>query len=133
VAMLDATQPGDVTFVAEEGVEVKEGDLLFEVSDRFAKLKVDQAKIAVDYAELQLEEAQQLTELYKLQIKQQQAAIKSVDHEIAETELKKTNALDAAKDESNAKRESIKNAFDFGLAKLGEKKKAEDARLKQIE
>jgi multidrug resistance efflux pump len=131
VAQLDAKQSGDVTKVEKENVPVKKGDLLLQVNDKFAQLKVAQAKIALNVAELQLKEAEDLTELYKLQKEQQQAAINGVNSKIKLEKLKEETALKTVGME-DPKYKSIQEQYEQIFVQLNESLKAENAKLKQL-
>lgn len=131
VAGLYPKQFGDIVKLAAENAMVEKGDVLLQIDDKLARIKIQQAEAAVKAAEQQLAEAKQLPELHKLQAEQQQAAIKAVESEIEKTKLDKKIKLKGLVDA-----ELIKNSeafYQFALDQLAEKKKAEESKLKQIQ
>ena len=124
-------QPGTVDMVVAENTPVKKDQVLLQVDDRMAQLKVKEADIAVQHADAVYKEALKLPELYKLQKAQQQAAINAVQKEIDELKAERESRLKSL-NEKDPIYKSVVERFDFGLSKLDEKKKAEQARLGQI-
>jgi multidrug resistance efflux pump len=131
-ARLYPTQFGRVVEVKPENYQVKEtGEVLLQIDDKLAKLDVEKAKAAVKVAQNQLAEALHLPEFYKLQKERQNFAIAAIDHEITKLKLEEKTAL-ASLIKDDPKTKNIKELFKEGLALLGEKKKAEEAKLKQL-
>jgi multidrug resistance efflux pump len=131
-ARLYPTQFGRVVEVMPESYQVKQaGEVLLQIDDKLAKLDVEKAKAAVKVAVNQLAEAKQLTEFYKLQKEQQEAAIRALDHEKTTLELKRDREVLPLDNPKLV--ETIKKFYVQGLAQLDEKKKAETAKLKQLE
>lgn len=113
VAALDPRQAGNVAFVIAENKKATKGELLLQIDDRIARLKVKAA-------EQQLEEAQQLPKLYEEQYKEAQATL---DFAVREAQsrintLKKTEGSAAQIEEAQQQ--------------LADKKKAGEARVEQI-
>ncbi len=132
VTPLSPKQFGNVVSVTAENTDVKQGDVLLQVDDALAQLTVDLAKAEVTAGERLLDEARLLTEHYKLQREQQQAALRSIDSEIKELALDKKSKLDSLGDIPSLKK-TLEARYAEGATKLEEKKKAEHAKLKQIE
>lgn len=132
VRNLDPSQFGLIDKVEAENVTVEEGAVLLQVNDAIANWKVAQARAALKAAEQQFAEAQQLPEYYKQQKVQQSALIKSIELEIEEIKLDRDSQLRSL-DEKSAQYKTAYQKFAKGLDKLAEKKKAEEAKLKQLE
>ncbi len=128
----NATQLGDIVEVKPENTPMKAGDVLLQVNDRLAQLKLEQAKEAVKAAEQQLAEARQLPEFYKLQKDQQKSMIKSFQLEIDELKLKRDRDLSTL-DEAQPAYKTAKQFYATGLDKLAERVKAENAKLQQLD
>jgi multidrug resistance efflux pump len=131
IAPLYPKQFGDIKELVRENTPVKKGEVLLQVNDAMAKLKVEEARADVKAGEQQVAEARHLTKFYELQREQQSAAIRALSHEVASLELKRdreTLPLDNKQLVS-----TIQKFYVESLAQLGEKKKAEQAKLKQIE
>jgi hypothetical protein len=113
VAALDPRQFGDVIDLKPENAEVKKGDILLQVDDTVAQLKVKAAR-------LQLTEAKHLTELYEQQaIEYRETLAFSLREARRDLERLKANGSPA----------QIKEAEQL----LAEKERAGKAKLKQIE
>ncbi len=123
-------QLGDIAFVVAENSKVKEGQVLLQINDALAQLKLKEAVLAVKAAKLQRDDAENLRKLYPLQAEQQKAAIAAVDEEIKEVQKDRDSKLKTLKGEPIFA--TVEERYGFALAKLAEKRKAEDARLKQI-
>jgi multidrug resistance efflux pump len=135
IAGLYPRQFGSVKDIARENKQVDKGDVLLQVEDQMAILKARQAAALVNVAEKQLAEAKLLPQLYKLQIEQQQAMVKSIDEEIAHTESEKKRQLELIRSDSpnDPRIKNVTESYRSGIAKLNEKKKSEQAKLKQIQ
>jgi biotin carboxyl carrier protein len=139
VAFLYPRQYGNVVYLHDESekskdgaaVEVKEGELLLQVDDALAKLKVEEAKADVDAGEQQFKEAQKLPQLYKLQQETQQSAIKSAQSEIERFDLELKSKLDPL-DPSSALAKIYRDLAKTGADQLNEKKNVEEKKLAQI-
>ncbi|MBM3992901.1 MAG: HlyD family efflux transporter periplasmic adaptor subunit [Planctomycetes bacterium] len=133
VAKLYPRQFGDVTDVLPENTHVDTpGKVLLQVNDALARLDVKRAEADVTAAEKQLAEARKLPDLYKLQAEQQEALIRSIGHERSNLEQKRDREIRSLPDPESKLAETIKKLYTEGLAQLDEKKKAEEAKLKQI-
>ena len=132
VAALYPKQFGDVVKLVSENTKVKEGEVLLQVQDKMAESKVDEAKAAVKAAEQQVAEAKQLPEFNKLQKEQQVAMIKSIDFEVDKLQKERKTKEDSV-EKSSPLYKTIQELYNSGIAQLGEKKKAEQAKLKQLE
>ena len=134
VALLYPSQFGRVVDVKAEDakVKVKQGDVLLQIDDAIPALKVREAAQDIKAGEVQLEEAKQLTRLYQLQKDQQVSAIKAIDSEIEKTKSERASKLDTL-DKTSRLYENVVSLYKFALEQLAEKKKSEEARLKQIE
>jgi biotin carboxyl carrier protein len=124
-------QYGRIDKLIPENTKVNAGDVLLQVDDAMAQLKVKQAELAVKAAMLQRDEAGKLPELYKLQAAQQQASLNSVEKEIEELKRERDRQLRQL-GEKDPVYKTVVERYQFGLDKLEEKKKAEKARLDQI-
>lgn len=135
IAGLYPRQFGGVAKIAKENAHVEKGDVLLQVDDSMAVSKAEQAAELVTVAEKTVEQAKILPEYYKREVEQQQAMIASVKEEITQTEKDKKRQLDLlnADDPNKSKIKTITEYYDSGIARLSEKKKAEEAKLKQIE
>jgi multidrug resistance efflux pump len=133
IAGLYPKQGGDVVFVEAENKYVKAGDLLLQVDDHMARLKVEEAKADLENSRQIVAEAKTLTPVYELQAEQQTAAIRAVELETEKVQLdrKKSEALMAV--ESNPEVKKNTGAYyDVAIKALGEKKKVEELKLKQV-
>jgi multidrug resistance efflux pump len=130
VAPLNPRQFGNITFVAEENKDFNKDEVLMQVDDKLAKLKVKEAEADVDASTQQLALANQLTRLYELQQKQQEALIRSIDHETNTLKLKRDR--ETLPLNNQPLKETIEKFYVEGLAQLAEKKKSEEAKLDQI-
>ncbi len=131
VAQLFPKQVGEVMFVASENTKVKAGDPLLAIDDELFKLKIAEAAADIDASEQLVAEAGQLPRLYKLQADQQQANIKAIDEEVKKTERDRDAKLSSL-EKTNALYKTYFEHYRAGLAQLAEKKKAEEAKLQQI-
>jgi multidrug resistance efflux pump len=132
-ARLYPTQFGRVVEVKPENYQVKEaGEVLLQVDDKLARLDVEKAKASVKAAQNQAAEARKLPDLYKFQKEQQNSAIAGIDHEIQKLKLEEKTSIDSLI-EDDPKTKNIRELFKVGLALLGEKKKAAEAKLKELE
>jgi multidrug resistance efflux pump len=132
VAALTPKQFGDIIYVRPDNSVVKKGDVLLQLNDKMARLKVEEAEADVKAGTQQLAEARQLTKFYALQNEQQKASVDSVELEIKKTISDRDIQVDLRK-ENPALQARIKEMFGFHLGQLGEKKKAEEAKLKQLQ
>jgi len=131
VAGLYPKQFGDVAMLVSENTSVKKGDILLQVDDRMARIKLEQATAVAKAAEGQYEEAKTLPKQYELQAVQQNAAIKALQHEIAKVRFDRdTKLLSLDKDSNLAK--TTTELYKESLAQLDEKMKAEQAKLEQL-
>src|ERR1043165_2048088 len=134
VAGLYPKKPGDIVFVAAENSEVKEGNVLLQVNDKLARLKVDEARAAKRAAELRLDEAKLLKQQYALQLEGQEAVLRSVEHQIKSKERERDKELKAVGlDKDQPVYKTVEEMYREGLLQLSEKKKAEQAKKKQIQ
>jgi multidrug resistance efflux pump len=125
-------QAGDIEDIVPENKKVKKGEVLMQINDKLVRIKRDQARAAVKAAEWQLQEAEKsLPALYKAQQDQQNAAIAAVQEEIKELETDRDSVLERLKSEPSYKK--VAEKYGFGLTKLSQKKKAEEAKLRQIQ
>jgi multidrug resistance efflux pump len=131
IAGLYPKQSGDVKELKLENEKVKKGDVLLQLEDTLAKLKVEEAEAAVKGAEQQLEEAKKLPELYKLQWEMQQNVINAIGHERSKLERERDSKLSGL-DDSQPLKKTITELYEFALKQVDEKKKAEENKLKQI-
>jgi len=132
IAGLYPRQFGGVSEIAKENTQVEKGDVLLQVDDRMALSKAEQAAALITVAEKAVAQAKILPQLYKLEVEQQQAMIRSVSEEITKTEKDKKRQLDLLSAD-DPKTKTITEWYNSGIAMLSEKKKAEEAKLKQIE
>lgn len=141
VAMLYPRQFGLVKYVHAESLKAKEGEWtkvkkdeeLLRVDDKMALAKVMEAEAAVNAAEQQLEETKTLPQLYKLQKEQQQAAVKAVTLEIEKFKTEIDSKLQGVVGQNDKLEELYRKLAKFGEEQLTEKKKSEEAKLKQID
>lgn len=112
VAGLDPRQFGDVTDVVAENTKVKKGDVILQIDDTVAQLKVQAAQ-------QQLTQAKQLTRLYELQGIEHQRALEAVVRE---------GNRDIERLKPNGSPAQIKEAQQL----LAEKKEAAEAKVEQI-
>ena len=141
VAMMYPRQFGNVVFVHEESTKAKEGEfikvkkdeLLLQLDDELAKLKVLEAEADVKAGEQQLAEAQTLPELYKLQKEQQQSAIRAAGLEIERFKKELDSKLSGLEDQKSALAKIYRDLAKFGEDQLTEKKKVEESKLRQID
>jgi multidrug resistance efflux pump len=131
VAGLYPKQYGELVKVAPEHTHVKAGDVLLQVDDRLAQLKVKEAKADVDASEQQVTEAKQLTQFYALQKKLQGYKIDAIENEVNKLKSERDVKLNSA-DKTQAIYKTIQELYDFGLAQLSDKKKAEVTTLEQL-
>jgi biotin carboxyl carrier protein len=130
VAGLYPKQFGDIIFLAPEHTQVKAGEVLLKIEDKLAKLKVEEAKADVEASKQQVAEAKLLAPLYDLQAEQQSAAVRAIQLEIDKLALeRKTKEL---ADLSPSQKKTFQDYYESGAKMLGEKKNAEEAKLKQI-
>lgn len=132
VALLYPRQSGNVIGVHSENTKVKQGDVLLRIDDKLALLKIDEAEADVNAGEQQLAEARKLTELYQLQVTQQKSALAAVGFEIEKFKRELDSKIDSL-DPNSALAKTFRELAGYGLAQLREKKKTEEAKLKQIE
>lgn len=134
IAFLYPRQFGLVVDVKGEDakVKVKKGDVLLQVDDKLAVFKAREAEVDVRAGETQLEEAKNLTKLYELQAAQQKSAVEAAKSEIERFKLEIESKL-ASLDEKSPLAKTYRDLAKFGHDQLTEKKKAEEAKLKQIE
>jgi multidrug resistance efflux pump len=128
---LHPKQVGDVVTVATENTHYKKGDVLLQLNDKLADLKVKEANADVTAGERQLEEARLLPKLYKNQADEQQRAINAVDKEVEKTKLDRDIKLSGFSDDSKLKKNS-EEFYRVALEMLAEKKAAEELKLKRI-
>ncbi len=131
IAGLYPRQFGEVVSVAAENTQVKAGEPLLQVDDRMARWKVDEAKDDVQNSQQLVADAKLLPQLYELQAEGQSAAVRVVDLEIAKTQLDR-QLKESTSEITPAQKKTLADYYDSALKLLGEKKKAEEAKLKQI-
>jgi multidrug resistance efflux pump len=124
-------QGGAITYVAKENTEVNANDLLLQVNDSLAQLKLKEAEADVVASVQQLAEANLLTRQYKLQRDQQQAAVNAAGFEIEQKKLERDSKVQLL-DEKQPLTLTIKKIYAETLKELGEKLKAEQAKLEQV-
>jgi hypothetical protein len=141
VAMLYPRQFGLVDYVHAESLKAKEGEWvkvkkdeeLLRVEDGMAQAKVMEAEAAVKASEQQLEEAKTLPKLYKLQKEQQDSAVKAAELEIEKFKTEIDSKLNGVEGQNPTLAELYRKLAKFGDGQLKEKKKSEEAKLKQID
>lgn len=131
VAMLYPRQNGNVVWLGEEGKRYEKDAPILQVEDALWKLKIKEAQAALNAAEGQLAEAKKLPEAYKLQAEQQQSAVKAIDSEIEKTKLDQKIKLQGLTDDSELKKNS-ERYYKVALDQLAERKKVEEAKLKEM-
>jgi multidrug resistance efflux pump len=86
VADLYPLQSGRVTWVEEEGKQVKKGDVLLKLDDRIPRAKLQQAEADLEAAKKQLEKAKLAAGQHEEKLKQLQAAVAAAEGDKATAE-----------------------------------------------
>ncbi|MSU79840.1 MAG: HlyD family efflux transporter periplasmic adaptor subunit [Gemmataceae bacterium] len=131
IAQLFPKQFGEVKFIAAENTKVEAGALLLSIDDELFKLKGAEAKADIDAAMELVAEAKQLPKLYELQAEQQQASINAIDEEVKKTTSDREVRLNSL-EKTQPLYKTYSEHYRAALAQLAEKRKAEEAKLKQI-
>lgn len=131
VAQLFPKQFGEVKFVAAENTKVRAGDVLLSIDDELFKLKAEEAKADIDAGAELVAEANKLEDFYKFQAEQQQASISAIDQEVKKTSTDRDVKLNSL-EKTQVLYKTYSDHYDAALAQLAEKRKAENAKLKQI-
>jgi multidrug resistance efflux pump len=132
VAGLYPRQVGEVIKRKPENTLVKKGEVLLQLDDTLAQLKVKEAEAGVHAAEQQVAEANLLGEQYELQKTQQQALIDAIKFERKKVEEEKEKNLQAL-NPGAAQTKTIENYYKAALDELTEKQKAEEAKRELID
>jgi multidrug resistance efflux pump len=132
VAKMYPRQTGDIVSLVAEHTAVKEGEVLLQLDDKLARLKVDEALADLHAGQQQLAEAKLLTRQYELQRIQQEAAIKALDHEVIKIQRERDSKRSSL-DPMQPLWKTVTELYAESLAELAEKKIAEQAKLKQLE
>lgn len=130
VADLYPLQPGRVKTVVAEGKHVTKGEVLLQLDDRLAELKVREAQADLDAAKEQLAQAEKLPESHQRKVEQQNAAVKAAQHkrEAAKHELQIKENLYKDKTISI----HVKEAFAEIVKQLDAAVAAEEGKLKEL-